>query len=97
VFPLIKVSPINTHMHRLLLGGGVFFGVSFFLGALLWQRPNKGLVRSFLGCVARQRPLSNNREVFFLASVPGTRYHGKIVLLVQAELQEGEVGRSRHA
>jgi hypothetical protein len=33
VFPLIKVSPINPHMHRLLLGGGgVFFGVRFFLG-----------------------------------------------------------------
>jgi hypothetical protein len=76
VFPLINVSPINPHMHGLLLGGGgVLFGVRFFLGALLWQRPNKGFVRSLLGCVARQRPVSNNREVFFLGSVPKTRYH----------------------
>jgi hypothetical protein len=46
VFPLIKVSSINPHMHGLLLGGGgVVFEVRFFLGALLWQRPNKGLVR----------------------------------------------------
>jgi hypothetical protein len=70
VFSLIKVSPINPHMHHLLLGGGsVFFGVRFFLGALLWQRPNKGLVRSFLMCVARQRPVSKNREVFSLDSI----------------------------
>jgi hypothetical protein len=41
VFLLIKVFPINPHMDRLLLGGGgVFFGVRFFLGALLWQRSN---------------------------------------------------------
>jgi hypothetical protein len=85
-------------MHGLLLGGGgVFFGVRFFLDALLQQQPNKGLVRYFLGSVARQRPVSNNREVFSLWSVPKTRYHGKIVLLVLLELQEGEVGRSRHA
>jgi hypothetical protein len=93
-----KVSSINPHMHGMLLGGGgVFFGVRFLLGALLWQRPNKGLVRSLFGCVARQQPISNNREVFSLRSVPRTRYHGKIVLLVQPEFQEGEVGRSRHA
>jgi hypothetical protein len=98
VFPLIKVSPINPHMHGLLLGGGsVFFEVWFFLGALLWQWPNIGLVSSFLGCIARQQPVSNNREVFSLGSVLKTRYHGKVVLLVRAELQEGEVGRSRHA
>jgi hypothetical protein len=85
-------------MHGLLLGGGgVFFGVRFFLGALLWQRPSKGLVRSFLGCVARQRPVSNNLEVFSFGSVPKTRYHEKIVLLVRREFQEGEVGRSRYA
>jgi hypothetical protein len=60
-------------------------------------RPNKGLMRSFLGCATRQRPVSNNREVFSLESVPRTPCHGKIVLLVQTELQEGEVGRSRHA
>jgi hypothetical protein len=52
VFPLIKVSPINPHMHGLLLGrGGVFFGVRFFLGVLLWHWPNKGLVRFFLGAL----------------------------------------------
>jgi hypothetical protein len=73
VFPLIKVSPINPHMHRLLLGrGGVFFGVRFFLGALLGQRPNKGLTRSFIGSVARQRPISNNREVFSLFDIKYT-------------------------
>jgi hypothetical protein len=98
VFPLIKVSPVNPHMHCLLLGrGGVFFGVQFVLGALLWQQPNKGLVRSFLGCVASQWPVSNNQEVFSLGSIPKTRYHRNIVLLVRPELEEGEVGRSRHA
>jgi hypothetical protein len=98
VFPLIEVSPINPHLHRLLLGGGgVFFGVRFFLRALLWQQPNEGLVRSFLGCVARQLHISNNWEVFSLGSILKTRFHGKIVLLVQPKLQEGEVGRSRHA
>jgi hypothetical protein len=31
LFPLITVSPIDTHMHHLLLGrGGVFFGAGFF-------------------------------------------------------------------
>jgi hypothetical protein len=67
------------------------------LGALVWQRTNKGLVRYIFGCVARQGPVGNNREVFSLGSVLKTRYHGKIVLLVQPEMQEGEVGRSRHA
>jgi hypothetical protein len=43
-FSLNKISPINPHMHHLLLGGGgVFFGDRLFLGSLLWQRPNKGL------------------------------------------------------
>jgi hypothetical protein len=98
VFPVIKVSPINPHMHRLLLGGGgVFFGVRFFLGKLLWQRPNRGLVHSCLGCDARQRPVSNNREVFSLGSVPRTRYHGKIGLLVRPELQARLVGAGTHA
>jgi hypothetical protein len=97
-FPSINVSPINPHMHRLfLVGGGVSFGDRFFLDVLLRQRPNKVLVRSFLGCIARQRPVSNNREVFSLGSVPRTRYHGKIVLLVRPGLQEGDVGRNRHA
>jgi hypothetical protein len=69
---LNKIYPINPHMHGLLLGGGgVFFGVRFFLGALLWQRP--------------------------LGSVLKTHYHGKTVLLVRSELQEGDVGRSKHA
>jgi hypothetical protein len=58
---------------------------------------NKGVMRSFLGSVARQRSVSNNREVFSLGSVLGTRCHGKIVLLVQPKLQEGEFGRSRQA
>jgi hypothetical protein len=79
-------------MHRLLLGGGgVFFGIRFFWGA------TKGLVRSFLRSVGRQRPVSNDWEVFYLGSVQKTRYHGKTVLSVRPELQEGEVGRSRHA
>jgi hypothetical protein len=89
VFPVIKVSPIYPNIHRLLLGGGgFFFGVRFFLGALLWQGPNKNIMRFFLGSVARQRPVSNNREVISLRSVPRTRYHGKIVLLVLPELQK---------
>jgi hypothetical protein len=54
VFPLIIVSPIDTDMHHLLLGrGGVFFGGQFFLDTLLWQRTNKGVLRSFLGSVLR--------------------------------------------
>jgi hypothetical protein len=64
---------------------------------LLWQRPNKGVMRSFLGSVARQWLVSNNREEFSLGSILRTRCHGRIILLVQPELQEGEVGRSRHA
>jgi hypothetical protein len=57
VFPLIKVSSINPHMHRLLLGGGgVFFGVQFILGKLLWQWPNKGVLLSYAGSDARQQP-----------------------------------------
>jgi hypothetical protein len=40
VFTLIKLSPINLHMHGLFLGGGgVFFGVRFFLGALPGSGP----------------------------------------------------------
>jgi drug/metabolite transporter superfamily protein YnfA len=62
VFPLIIVSPIITHMHHVLLGrGGVFFGGQFFLGTLQWERSNKGVMRSFLGSIARQLPVSNNR------------------------------------
>jgi hypothetical protein len=53
VFPLIKVSPINPHMHRLLLGGGggFFFWSQFLLCTLLWERHNKGVMRSSLGSV----------------------------------------------
>jgi hypothetical protein len=40
---------------------------------------------------------SNNREVVSLESVSRTSYHGKIVLLVKPELQEGKVGRSMYA
>jgi hypothetical protein len=54
-------------------------------------------MRSFLGSIARQRPVSNNQKVFFLGSVLRTHCHGKIVLLAQPKLQEGEDGRSRHA
>jgi hypothetical protein len=57
---------------------------------------NKKVMRYFLGADARQRPVSNNREVFSSGSILRTRCHGKIVLLVQPDLQEGEVGRSRH-
>jgi hypothetical protein len=77
--------------HVLLCRDGVLF-----LCTLLWQRPNKGLVRSFLGSVARKRLVSNNREVFSLESVLRTRCHGKIVLLVKPELLEDEVDKSRH-
>jgi hypothetical protein len=87
VFPLIIVSPIDTDMYHLLLGRG-----SVSLGTLLWQRPNKGAVRSFLGSVARQRPVSNNREVRSEDPLPR-----EDLLLVQPEFQEGEVGRGRHA
>jgi hypothetical protein len=81
VFPLIIISSINTHMHHRLLGRG---GV--FFG-----------VSSLLGTLLWQWPVSNNREVFSSGSVPRTCCYGKIVLLVQLELQEGEVSRSRHA
>jgi hypothetical protein len=31
---IIIMSPINTHMHRLLLGGGVFFGGPVLFGCV---------------------------------------------------------------
>jgi hypothetical protein len=78
-------------MHHLLLGrGGIFFGVGSFLGTLLWRRPNNGVMRSFLVSVARQRSVSNNREVFSLGFVLRTRCRGNIVLSVQPELQKGD-------
>jgi hypothetical protein len=46
---------------------------------------------------ARQRPVSNNQWVFPLGSVLNTRCHWKIHLIIQPELQKGEIGRSRHA
>jgi hypothetical protein len=58
---------------------------------------NNGVLHSFVGSVARQRPVSNTREVFPLGSVPRTVCNGKIVLLVRQELQDDEDGRSRHA
>jgi hypothetical protein len=65
VFPSILVSPITTHMHHLLLGrGGVFFGGQFFLCTLLWERPNKGVMHSFVGSVARQRLKQQSGGVF---------------------------------
>jgi hypothetical protein len=57
----------------------------------------QNLMCSFLGSVERQRQVSNNREVFTLGSVLRRGCRGKIVLLVQPELQEGEIGRSRHS
>jgi hypothetical protein len=43
VFPLIKVSSINPHMHRLLLGGAVFsLESSFFWVRYYGSGPTKG-------------------------------------------------------
>jgi hypothetical protein len=43
VFPLIIISPIDTHMHHLLLGrGGVFFGVRSFWVRYYGDSPTKG-------------------------------------------------------
>jgi hypothetical protein len=97
VFPLIKLSPINPHMYGLLPGGGnVFFGVRLFWVRYNGSGPTMGYAL-FLWCFARQRLVSNNRDVFSLGSVPRAFCNWKIVLLVGPELQEGEVGRSRHA
>jgi hypothetical protein len=62
----------------------------------LYSKPGCHVVSKAFS-ISRQRPVSNNREVFSLRSVLRARCHGKIVLLVQAELQEGDVGWSRHA
>jgi hypothetical protein len=75
-------------------GGG---GPRVSLGTLLWERPNKGVMRSFLGSVDRQRPISKNRAVFSMGYVLRTSCRGNIVLLVQAELQKRGAGWSRHA
>jgi hypothetical protein len=64
--------------------GSVPFG--YVTMAAAQQRGNAFILVS----VARQRPVSDNREVFSLESVPRTRCRGHIVLLVQPELQEGE-------
>jgi hypothetical protein len=66
----------------LLLGsGGVFFGVSSFGSVTM----------------AAAKQWGNNGVVFFLGSALRVRCRGKILLLVQPELQKGEFVRSRHA
>jgi hypothetical protein len=65
-------------------------------GPLLWQQPNNEVMHSFLGSAARQRPVSNN-QVFSLGSILRTRCHGKIVLLIQPELQKDKIFKCRHA
>jgi hypothetical protein len=52
-------------------------------GSVTRQRPNNEVMRSFVGSVARQRPVSNNGVVFSLESVPRARCYGNIVLLIQ--------------
>jgi hypothetical protein len=52
-------------------------------GSVTRQRPNNELMRSFVGSVARQRPVGNNGVVFFLGSVLRARCRGNIVLLIQ--------------
>jgi hypothetical protein len=50
VFPLIKVSPINTHMHCLLLAEVVFsLGSGSFLVPYYGSGPTKGWCVLFLG------------------------------------------------
>jgi hypothetical protein len=50
VFPLIIISPIDTHMHHLLLGrGGVFFGVSSFWVRYYGSGPTMGQCVLFFG------------------------------------------------
>jgi hypothetical protein len=52
VFPLINVSPINPHMHRLLRGaGGVLFGVSSFWVRYYGSGPTKAWCVLFLGAL----------------------------------------------
>jgi hypothetical protein len=75
---------------------GAFSLGSVLLGPLLWQRPNNEVMRSFVRSVARQRPVGNNGVVFSLESVLRIRCRGNIVLLIQPELQKGEVVKSRH-
>jgi hypothetical protein len=92
-------------------------------GSVTRQRPNNEVMRSFVGSVARQRPVNNNGVVFSLGLVHGSQWGstpritmlanassklllaslglvmraGSIVLLIQPELQKGEVVKSRHA
>jgi hypothetical protein len=57
VFPLIIVSPINTHMHHLLLGrGGVLFGVSSNWVRYYGSGPTKGLCVLSLGPLTGSSP-----------------------------------------
>jgi hypothetical protein len=89
VFRLIIFSPINTHMHHLLLGRGGIFFASVLLGSVAVDGSNNEIVRSFLVSVARQRSVGSNREVLSLGSVLRTRCCGNNVLLIQPELQKG--------
>jgi hypothetical protein len=74
---------------RMMLGsGGVFFGASSF-GFVTRQWPNTEVMRSFVGSVSRQRPVSSNGVVFSLGSVLTTHCRGNIVLLIQPELHKG--------
>jgi hypothetical protein len=75
----------------------VFSLESVLFGYVTMTAAQQRGIAFFLESVARQRPVSNNREVFSLGSVLKTRCHGKIVLLVEPDFQEGEFGRSRHA
>jgi hypothetical protein len=76
--------------------------VVFSLGSVLFVYVAMGTAQKrgnaffwLVHCQATARKY--NREVFSSASVSRTFCNGKIVLLVQPELQECEVGRSRHA
>jgi hypothetical protein len=59
-------------------------GVSLGSGSVTRQGPNNEVMRSFVGPVARQRPVSNSGVVFTLGSVLRARCRGNIFLLMQA-------------
>jgi hypothetical protein len=60
-------------------------------------RPSWALKPGLTDRLVVGRKVTLTLTLFSLESVPRTHCNGKIVLLVQPELQEGEVGRSRHA
>jgi hypothetical protein len=64
--------------------------VAFSLGSgsVTRQRPDNEVKRSFVGSVARQRPVSNNGGVFSLESVLRVHCRGNVFLLIQPELQK---------